>query len=833
MLTKGQNSKFRAVKYVAMVLALVAVLAFCFTSCGKGEVLSAEYLAGTLDKDQYQAGEIFDCTGAQMKVTYANGDVETVNVTKEMVGEQVLSFGMSYVEVTYSATVKCTLPVTVIDPYSNEKAQAIAAINAKDDVKNGDKGVDALVAAYVNKINAATDKAGIDAQVAAFDTALKAYVDGKAAALKKVDLTKDELMAKGLYEQFLLDVQNAQAVAIANIKAALSVDEADELAAAFEETISKKLAEQKFYEGNKDENGAGGQIAQKVEMITLIGKHIDKAENLIALIEENGLTDALTEKVNGYKDAIAKLELLKEKVRLAINLEDCETELAAITPTLATSVDKIYDMIKDGHTVLPAPYKADGTLETELEKDPTAKLLYDAETLLNAAVTEFCGDDVANTDNARNLVLDLIQSYQYGDLPSEKFDLLALLNDIYDKREDLDAKQAELSVQNAAVAAWGENNVPTVAEIRAAWAALKLYGADTTIEGSEAVLFTTKAYTGDGATTKGMFGAFELVYVTSETEEGKAYEGIYKVNEWSGYYVTKEDVVKYYFPALEALIDATADAAEKADEVVKLVSDIGPVVLTHGELDAAKRIAAAKIALEAFEKYAPTLNDQDDALSVAYTLAKATYDAAVERYGDLEDARDALIAEITALGDPENIVIADYATDGKLYKARASWFAFRDLNSYIPEGKTQKAYFTDVIDDADNNSETANDQYSAQLLACMKKYVELRFVEEIKVYAAYTISDRYVTAMNNTEATKEQYNAFRSALTEKQTELLQKLPEFDASKYAEATLENIMTISNNDVEASKANVKALANQFVEYYNDNRTEGVHAEIAELQ
>ena len=812
MLTKGQNSKFRAVKYVAMVLALVAVLAFCFTSCGKGEVLSAEYLAGTLDKDQYQAGETFDCTGAQMKVTYANGDVETVNVTKEMVGEQVLSFGMSYVEVTYSATVKCTLPVTVIDPYSNEKTQAIAAINAKDDVKNGDKGVDALVAAYVNKINAATDKAGIDAQVAAFDTALKAYVDGKAAALKKVENAD----LKGLYEQFLLDVQNAQTLAITNIKAALSVDEADELAAAFEETIAKKLAEQTFYEGDKNNNGAGGQIAQKVEMITLIGKHIDKAENLIALIEENGLTDALTEKVNGYKDAIAKLELLKEKVRLAINLEDCETELAAITPTLATSVDKIYDMIKDGHTVLPAPYKADGTLETELEKDPTAKLLYDAETLLNAAVTEFGGDDVANTDNARNLVLDLIQSYQYGDLPSEKFDLLALLNDIYDKREDLDAKQAELSVQNAAVAAWGENNVPTVAEIRAAWAALKLYGADTTIEGSEAVLFTTKAYTGDGATTKGMFSAFELVYVTSETEEGKAYEGIYKVNKWSGYYVTKEDVVKYYFPALEALIDATADAAEKADEVVKLVSDIGPVVLTHGELDAAKRIAAAKTALEAFEKYAPTLNDQDDALSVAYTQAKATYDAAVERYGDLEAARDALINEIKALGKPENIVIADYATDGKLYKARASWFAFRTLNSYIPEGKEVPAYFTDVIDDADLSKE--GDEYTAQLLACMKKYAELKFIEEIKVYAAYTISDRYVTAMENTEATKDQYNTFRSDLTAKQTELLKQLPEFNASKYAEATLENIMTISNNDVEASETVVKSLANQFVDYYN---------------
>ncbi|MBO7170734.1 MAG: hypothetical protein J6W28_06125, partial [Clostridia bacterium] len=305
MLTKGQNSKFRAVKYVAMVLALVAVLAFCFTSCGQAKVLSAEYLAGTLEKDQYNVGESFDCTGAQMKVTYEDGTVATVAVTKDMVGDVVLAAGMSFVEATYSvdgASVKCAIPVTVTDPLAADKSDAIAAIQAKDEVKNGDKGVAAMVSEYVNKINAAASKDAIDALTAAFEAGLDAYVEGKAEALAQVTLTDDELLAMGLYEQFLKDVKHAMVAAQANIKAALTVEAANDYVATFEAVIAEKLSEQEFYEDD-----TVGQIEQKMEIIKLINKYIAKAENYIALIKEHNPTN--TAAIGKYTDAIDTLDL--------------------------------------------------------------------------------------------------------------------------------------------------------------------------------------------------------------------------------------------------------------------------------------------------------------------------------------------------------------------------------------------------------------------------------------------------------------------------------------------------------------------------------------------
>ena len=818
MLTKGKHSKFRAVKYVAMVLALVAVLAFTFTACGKGEALSAEYLAGTLEKSQYNPGETFDCTGAQMKVTYANGGVETVAITSDMVGNVVLSFGMSTVEATYSVDgkqIKCAIPVTVIDPLSNDKSAAISAINGKDAVKNGDKGVAAMVAEYTNKINAAATKDAITALSAAFETELNEYVAGKAAALARVNLTKDELVAKGLYEQFLLDVMHAQTLAIANIQAALSVAQADDLAAAFEDTIAKKLSEQAFYEGADDD--AIGQIDQKIEIIKLINKYIGKAENYIALIKE--FNPGNTTDVAKYNDAIDTLDLLKEEVRLAINLAGYKDAVENINETvLKTGVDEIYDLIDDGFTITPAPYGEDmKTLNTA--EDATAKLILDYKAAYGRAVDVF-GDEIAER---------LATEYKYGDSALNVIDLLALLEVIEAKKGEVDTKQAAIATLNAAVADWDEENAPAVATIVAAWAELRAWGTSAIAAimpidtAASAVVFIANDYAADSA--EKILGAFEIKYVTEETEDGVAYDGIYAVNEWSGYYVDETYLLTYFFPALDNLIAANDAAIEAAEELATKAGALAPVVYTHDKaVDADNRIKLAENAYANFVAiYAP--DAENDAtmgaflaeLNTIITDARAAYDKLVA------DA-DALIALIEALPEADKVVIkdfdeldADLNKVGKLYKAYTAWLAFYEANSYT-DGNNEKHHFIDVIDDGDNDTATTDDQYTDALLACMKAYVELKFTEEVKVYGNITVAKAYTQAIEETDDAID--TIFRYALTEKKAELLSNLPKFDASAYDEATLHNIADILAASLVESKAAAKALANQFVDFYNNH-------------
>lgn len=833
MLTKGKNSKFRAVKYVAMVLALVAVLAFAFTSCGQAKVLSAEYLAGTLEKSQYNAGETFDCTGAQMKVTYDDGSVETVAVESTMVGEVKLEFGMANVEATYSKDgqqIKCLIPVTVIDPLAGDKSEAIAAINAKDSVKNGDKGVAAMVAEYTNKINAAATKAGITELAAAFDTELADYTAAKAAALARVedaDLT-------GLYEQFLLDVQNAQKLAVSNIKAAISKEEAADIADGFEDLIEKKLAEQSFYE--KDEVG---QIDQKIEIIKTINKYIAKAENYIALIYHYNTTIGQDQQdmIDGYTDAITALDLLKEEVRLAINLTKIQKDLDDIIVKLLTPVDGIYDLIKDGHVVKPAPYKADGvTLETVVANDPTKDLLAKYDALYAEALTKFGSED---------LVKDLAEDYQYGESASDKLNLLDLFATIKTKRDDLDKKQAAIATLNATVATWaGENAVkPSANDIIAAWKTLgewaeKVITSESVVDtaATKAIIFDAVPYdAASGKEAESFYGAFEIVYITTEndTNADMGYEDTYKVNEWSDSYVDAAYLTGYFFPALDALKNATATAAESVKDVTAKVGNIAPIVLTHDEnVDAGSRIATAKSAYDNYiaiykvefaGKADADLTHLENSVKVLYeTLTKAEAD-----YQKLVDLAESVNTLISALGEAKDIAIKDYdAVDGKLKAAYDEYFKFVAANQATIEidgVETKYGPYTDVIADVDGNIETTDDQNEAHLLACMKHYVELKFTDEVRIQGDLTITAAYMKAMSVTS--KDTDTLFRAALLDKKNALLGDLPSFAEDYKLELngeavveTLDNILDILDANLAASQLIADDLAEQFIAFYN---------------
>ena len=177
MLTKERTSKTRKFKYAAVALALLAVLVFCFASCGKATPTGIEYVAGTAAKVDYNQGETFDCTGAQIKVTYDNGAVETKDVTPEMVGNAPLTLGVESVSVTYSengATVIVNIPVTVNDPYAVDKKAAVEigndygrsyTLTVNNTVVNGyeinDKGINTGSTLWGNKNSMGTDKLNV------------------------------------------------------------------------------------------------------------------------------------------------------------------------------------------------------------------------------------------------------------------------------------------------------------------------------------------------------------------------------------------------------------------------------------------------------------------------------------------------------------------------------------------------------------------------------------------------------------------------------------------------------------------------------------------------
>ncbi len=780
MLTKGKTTRFRAVKCAAMVLALVAVLALCFTGCGKAVATDVEYVVGTLEKGQYVPGDTFSCAGAQIKVTYDDGTSETVAVTESMVGSVVLSAGMSTIEVNYSkdgAVLKCTIPVSVVDPLSNDKAAAIAAINGNDKVANGDKGVAAMVAEYINKVNAAVTKENITKIVNDFETEVAEYVAGKAEALAKVTLTDAELSAKGLYEQFLLDVKHAMEQAKANIKAALSVEQANDLVVAFEATIAEKLNEQKFYEEQ------GGQIDQKMDLIKLINKYIAKAENYIALIETHNPTN--TDAIKSYEDAIAELELLKDEVRLAINLTGYREQIEAVnTNALTTDVDHIYTLIKDGFTITPAPY-VNGVLAAT---DETKELIAEYNEFYAGAVAEF----------GESMAIELMKEYKYGDSEFEVVDLVALLVDIEAKRDELEEKQEAIAALNSTVAAW---TAPTAQQIKDAWIALKTWGVAPigNYAGANTVMFTSA-----DLACNTLFQYDDITYVTDET---KAYPGVYAVNAFTGYLIDEAALTEYYFPALDALRNATKAAEEKLGELGELTTAMAPIVLSHDDnVDAAQRIAAARAAYNAYAGSYAAIGDEIVAVEAAIVAAET-------RYAQLVAAAANVNSLIAALGEANDIVIEDYFDGGKLKVAYDAYLAFAAFN-VDDEGNS----YVDVIADVDGDEATTNDKNEAHLVACLDKYVEKKFIEEVEVKGALKIIAAYKDRMDLTDEKTE--TELRQALTQLKNEQLDKLPTFADYDRTGETIENkIDTVLQDNVDKMVADAIALAQAITDFvYN---------------
>ena len=768
MLTKERTSKTRKFKYAAVALALLAVLVFCFASCGKATPTGIEYQSGTAAKVEYNQGEVFDCTGAKIKVTYDNGAVETVDVTPEMVGNAPLTLGTKSVSVTYSengATVIGYIAVTVKDPYSQQKADAVAGLYENADViaNKTDKGVDLLIRDYTVKINEATSIDAINTVKANFEAALDTYLGKKADIIAKFsnDTALVEKIGK-LHAQFAKDIATAMETAKANINAASTIDEAESYFSAFVAAVDNKLAEQEFYE---DESREDGQIYDKIDLLELIEKYQTRTALLKEIvadalaageIDQDAYDEAMS-LATGYPFAEKRLSWWEKYITLAIDLtglkDAIDTEIGAL---LETGVDKAAALLQAGHTIYPTAYKLDNgqyvddvivegeAPNTVTYQDATDKLIKQVKAYFDAAEDKFGAtgletlkkeygvkggeiliDKVLATITAK---YDALQAIRTAGAP-----IIGLIDTAY-ATADGDAKKTAVDAAWAALKTWGVNN--------------GVFSLDDTIVDFNNNLVYNKNFDG-------------VVYVADLIEDTFASAD----KTWSAYEALLNEtyVVTYFIPNLAKLIEATQ--AQDAYEAKVIVSKIPDIILSFTDADANAEIIAAETALaeykatygdEIYAKYfiVDGVDETNDTVVAARTQYTKLQEMAVAANAAI-DTYEAILKNANE-GAGRGVIRSDYeSAEAPLKKAYKLYCEFAAENT-----DSNGVIYTDVIENSDASTPTENE---TNLIAYMDKYIELAFAEERHVQSDKIINAAWLIREGNIPTDE---TAFRTLLTE-------------------------------------------------------------------
>ena len=762
MLTKERTSKTRKLKYAAVALALLAVLVFCFASCGKVTPTGIEYQSGTAAKVEYNQGETFDCTGAKIKVTYDNGAVETKDVTPEMVGNAPLTLGIESVSVTYSengVAVVGYIPVVVKDPYSQLKAEAVEGLyaNALVVANKTDKGVDVLIRDYTAKINEATGKAAIETVVENFEAALDAYLGKKADILAKFSTDADLVATMGkLHAQFATDIATAMETAKANINAASTIDEAEAYFAAFVAAVDNKLAEQEFYEDEKKEDG---QIFDKIALLELIENYQERSDLLKDIVKTalaNGeITNDAYEKAmslaTGYPFADARLSWWEKYITLAIDLSGLEKQIMKeIDDLLYTDVDAAAEYLLGGTTIYPVEYVLRSGAYINGE-DATGKLIAYVNRYFASAEDQFGASGLETLKKEYGV--------KNGEILIDK--VLEKITTRYNELQAIRTAGAPIIdlIETAYTTAEGDAKKTAV---ETAWTELKTWGTTNGVLSLDATI--TEFYN-------------NLVYdknFDGVVYEADLFEGVWQSADktWKPYEsnIDEKYVVKYFIPNLAKLIEATqAQDAYEAKQLAAAIPAIDDIVYSYTDADSNAVIKTAEDALAAFKTtYGEEIYNKYFVVD-GKDETKETVDAARKQYSDLvkmaEDANAAIDAYekilATANSNAGRLTIrTDYeSAEAPLKKAYKLYCDFAKANTRKSDGKI----FTDVIENLKGDDGTlADTNNETNLIAYMDKYVELAYAEERHVQASVIINTAFLARVEKIHTDETD---FRVALT--------------------------------------------------------------------
>lgn len=792
MLTKG-----KIVKYLVVVVALLAVLACCLTSCSDPAVKDVKYVDGSLTKAVYNEGDTFDCAGAKLTVTYEDGTTKTVDVTATMTGTVVLKgvgekdIAVSYTDedgVSYTAYIPVTVVNTVKDnAIAGLRTDAVAAANLSD------KGVLKLIGAYTALINdAATDEvAGL---VEDFSEDVKEYVEKRDEVVAFVN--SDENLAN-LYEQYKNKAKVEQANAIALLNTATDVSEFDEILEAYTSALAKLELEQKFYEGDYTP-GEEGQIWQKIDLLNKIEVYRD----IISENKDNALDVA---KQKFYAEGYNKLADLDKYVYLAIDLSEVAKKVDEVYFNyVRTPIDDIYDALRDEKVEF-----VNGELLYKPFIDETANMtVLPTETIAKTLKTFIA----AKLEEARALFGDAKVDEKMGAYhPVDAFyedytiNLVTYRDNLYNAYDALIATQnAAKDVVAAINAIKNANTADVVAYQQAvmnAWNALKTWNDANGVLGAivmpnfDTLNTTVASIAYDQLNEKGIF-------VFGLDADKKAVVA----DNWDSYAMDKEFVVTYMIPNIDDLF--VASIVGERLYVEGLVASIkNPIIYsTDLTVDAKASIEAARAAYNNYAaKYADLLDNQtyfpvnaDGAIAM-----KATIEKAEAEYQAIVDAANALIAEIKALKNAADITIADYISDGKDGALKIAYA------NYIKFTKEINHNYNDVIE---------VDGVEAKLLDCVKAYIALAWKEAKEVSGKMTITKALMEYLDKTNAeTETDLRAGLVAVEKAQLEVLAQ------EEYDNANVDELLLIS--DFENAKLNLdeKAaeLAKAIEAYYNANK------------
>lgn len=752
MLTKERTSKL---KYAAVVLALLAVLVCCLVSCGDATPVSIEYVEGSATKVEYNQGDAFDCAGAKIKVTYDNGAVETKDVTADMVGNAPLMLGVTTIGVTYSengATVVGYIPVTVKDPFGADKQAAITGLYAIDDVANNstDKGVATLIRDYTAKINQAGSKDAIDAVVNNFKSAVADYLADKQAVLTELNAVD----LSGLYSTFVQDILSLKENAIANIKAASTIDEAEDYLASFKVAVQNKLDEQKAHEGDGNNQG---QILDKIDILNMIEAYEAKTQLLMNIVEkayDNGRGEITADVYNlkmygdgadvkGYEYVMARLAYWEKYITLAINIagvmDSIDGEVKAL---ITTPVDEIAALLSasEGITVLPIEYTWDEAAAKYVDgEDATGDLLADIAAHKTAGATEFGTAGLqallnaygVNTATGNDIITELVDAIQ------TKYNALLTVRGNAAAADLIDLIDTAFNTADG-----GAKKVA----VDAAWDALKTWA---TANGILSLDATITEFNNNLVWDKTFAGEYFV-----ELIDGK-WNTTIDDESWSNYEINYDYVELYYVPNIDLLIEATQ--AQDAYEVKVLEEAIATVILSYtNAADDKKRIEAAQDALDAYlATYGQEIYDKYDLGTTQDEVTDAadqytTLEGMAKAVNDAIDAYEALLA-----AESRDVVRSDYEAEEAVLKAAYDLYC-----EFAAANTDAGVIYTDVIENSDATTVTNNE---TNLVAYMDTYVALAYAEERHVQADKIINAAWLVREDNIPTDQ---TLFRKALQE-------------------------------------------------------------------
>lgn len=815
MLTKERTSKTRKFKYAAVALALLAVLVFCFASCGKATPTGIEYVAGTAAKVDYNQGETFDCTGAQIKVTYDNGAVETKDVTPEMVGNAPLALGDESISVTYSengATVVGFIPVSVTDPYSSEKAAAVEAIRAKDD--KIDKGIDILIRDYTAKINAATSVEAVNTAKANFEAALAEYLADKAEIIASFD-TDADLTAKlatleTKYPQFFKDIKTEKANAIANINAASTIDEAKDYFKAFKAAVDNKIAETEDYEKNESEDK--GLIFAKIDLLTLIEAYEARIALLEGIIAKGIELGEITGAPYDYSDAKARLAWWNKYVTLAITLAGVEDDInGEMKDLLSTDVDAAAEILFAGTTIYPTSYEVVEGKNVDVTADFIASIkkeFAEAEAIFGATGLATLKAEYGVKNGVA--ILDTV----LADIEANYAFLNAIRTAAVPSIEAI--KKAVADVASDAL-----TTAEKKASVEAAWATLKAWGTTTD---KEVFALNAKAVLNNIDFDSKNFA--KVVYTADVNDKGI----FASADAWTAYAanLSKEYVVTYFVPNFDDLVRATESYdAIVINELVAEIPTIDNIIYSYTDVDSKATIDAADAAIkkfvedhtaEVFNKYVPVVEDGKSEVELKVAAAYTQYDKLV----DLADKANVAIDAYEKLLADENrgVLISDYVpADSELpvtlQAAYEAYLAFVNENKIVdPANADAFIYYTDVIENTKVEDVISDTNNETNLVAYMNAYVALAYKEQKEVQTSAIISEAWLAVLAGTDETKD--TDFRAAVTAKKNQAIADVLAAYSYDNNGATNYNFIEILTANVNAVKAAATAKAGEITNF-----------------